>query len=120
MIGMTGLQRLAKNRPSGRGCKVEQVSWTAAVRRPEARQRRGAAQGLQQRRPVMLPPHRIVAVPKFGEWRMAAQIINVPMRAGGYPGMVGNTRPQSAGAEGAAGIDAATGGQAHFTQLADL
>ena len=51
---------------------------------------------------------------------MAAQIINVPMRAGGYPGMVGNTRPQSAGAEGAAGIDAATGGQAHFTQLADL
>jgi hypothetical protein len=51
---------------------------------------------------------------------MAAQIINVPMRAGGYPGVVGDARPQPAGAEGAAGIDAATGGQAHFTELADL
>ena len=120
MIGMAGLQRRAKHRPGGRGCKVEQVSRTTAVRRAEARQRRGAAQGLQQRRPVMLPAHRIGAVPQFGEGRMATQIINVPMRAGGYPGVVGDARPQPAGAKGAADIDAATGGQAQFTELADL
>lgn len=120
MIGMTGSQRLDKNRPGGRGCKVEQVSWTAAVRRPEARQWHGSAQGLQHRRPVMLPPHRIGAVPKFGEWRMAAQKINVPMGAGGNPGVMGHSRPQSAGAEGAADVDAATGSQAHFTELADF
>ena len=67
----------------------------------------------------MLAAYRIGAVPHFGQWRVATQVVDVPVRAVGYPGMMGNPRPQSAGSQRTADIDAITWQQVQFTPLAD-
>ncbi len=58
---------------------MKQVRQTMAIRCPETSPWRRAAQVLKQRCPLMLLAHWIRGVPHLGQWRMAAQMINVPV-----------------------------------------
>lgn len=118
MIGMAGLQRPDEARPVRPGWEMEQVGRTAAVRRPEIRQGHGTAQGLKQRRPMMLPARGIVAVPQFDQRGVAAQVVDMPVRARGEPGMVRDPPSQPAGTQSAADIDTTARLQAQFAQFA--
>jgi hypothetical protein len=115
MIGIASLQPLYKPHPVRRITEMKQVRPTMAIRCPETGLWGRAAQVLKQRRPLMLPAHWIRGVPHFGQWRMTAQIINVPVWASDDPGMMRYPRSQSTGTEGAADINAATWRQAQFT-----